>query len=182
MATKRTGRLDPAEALGIALQVSHALVAAAKQQIVHGDLKPSNLALANQDGEKIVKVIGFGLSRSAMPEGGDAGTPVVAGFVGSPHFASPEQIEERDIDIRSDIYSLGVTLYYMLTGRLPFSGSIAKVMAKHLYQSVPLEPLEALAPQVISLVLSMMEKDRNKRPQNPTELQQRIHICLEDLR
>src|SRR5262249_557463 len=118
----------------------------------------------------------------AMPEAGDSGTLVTAGFVGTPHFASPEQIEERDIDIRSDIYSLGVTLYYMLTGRLPFPGSIAKVMAEHLYESVPFEPLEALPPQVVSLVLSMMEKDRDKRPQNPTELQERIDICLEDLR
>src|SRR6202035_5654575 len=121
MATK--GRMEPIEALRICLQVTRALAAAARQQLVHRDLKPANLMLVDEDGEKIVKVIDFGLAKTAKREGEDSGTLTIAGgFVGTPHFASPEQLEERDIDIRSDIYSLGATLYYMLTGRPPYSG------------------------------------------------------------
>src|SRR6202008_1903923 len=120
---EKKGPLEPVEALNICLQVTRALAAAARQHLVHRDLKPANLMLVDEDGERIVKVIDFGLAKSAKTEGDDSGTLTQAGgFVGTPHFASPEQLEERDIDIRSDIYSLGVTLYYMLTGRPPFSG------------------------------------------------------------
>jgi len=181
-AIKRMGHLDPAEALGIAVQVSRALAAAAKQQLIHCDLKPSNLMLVDEDGEKIVKVIDFGFAKSAGRQREDSGsTTCGGGFVGTPHFASPEQVEEQDIDIRSDIYSLGATLYYMLTGRPPFSGSVGQVMSQHLYKPLPLEPLDGFPPQVIALIQSMMEKDRDKRPENPTELRQRIQNCLQEL-
>src|SRR5271165_353422 len=182
-AIKRIGHLDPAEALGIALQVSRALAAAAKKQLIHCDIKPSNLMLVDEDGEKIVKLIDFGLAKSARPEREDSGTLTCQdGFVGTPHFASPEQLEHREIDIRSDIYTLGATLYYMLTGRPPFSGSVAAVMSQHLYKSVPLEPLEGCPSQVITLIQSMMEKDREKRPQTPLELRQDIVNCLEQVK
>src|SRR5271165_4548055 len=106
----RNGLLDPAEALGITLQVSRALAAADKEKLVHRDLKPSNLMLVEEDDEKVVKVIDFGLAKSAQT-GGDSSASLTlgGGFVGTPQFASPEQLEEREIDIRSDIYSLGAT-------------------------------------------------------------------------
>jgi serine/threonine protein kinase len=105
---KRKGLLDPAEALGITLQVSRALAAADKEKLVHRDLKPSNLMLVEEDEEKIVKVIDFGLAKSTQRGGESSSSLTVGGgFVGTPHFASPEQLEEREIDIRSDIYSLG---------------------------------------------------------------------------
>src|SRR5262245_51544911 len=131
---KRLGPLEPVEALNIALQVARALAVAAKQQLVHRDLKPTNLMLVDQEGEQIVKVIDFGLAKVQKDSGEDSGALTVEGFVGTPHFASPEQIEWRDVDIRSDIYSLGVTLYYVLTGHSPFSGSIYQVMSQQLYQ------------------------------------------------
>ena len=65
----------------------------------------------------------------------------MGGFVGTPHFASPEQVEEGDVDVRSDIYSLGATLYFVLTGQSPFSGSIGQIMSQHLYKPLPMEPL-----------------------------------------
>jgi len=178
----KKGPLDPIEALNICLQVTRALAAAARQHLVHRDLKPANLMLVDEDGDRIVKVIDFGLAKSAKTEGEDSGTLTQAGgFVGTPHFASPEQLEERDIDIRSDIYSLGVTLYYMLTGRPPFSGSVPQIMSQHLYKPVPLEPLQNQPQCVVDLVLRMMDKDREKRPQTPSDLRQEIVACLEQL-
>src|SRR4029077_13474573 len=157
---KQSGPLNPLEALEITLQVSRALAAAAKQQLVHRDLKPANLMLVDEEGEKVVKVIDFGLAKSAKREGEDSGTLTIAGgFVGTPHFASPEQLEERDIDIRSDIYSLGATLYYMLTGRPPYSGSVAQIMSQHLYKPTPIEPLADIPSRVTALIEKMMQKD-----------------------
>jgi TPR repeat protein len=122
------------------------------------------------------------LAKSAKTVCDDSGTLTQAGgFVGTPHFASPEQLEERDIDIRSDIYSLGVTLYYMLSGRPPFSGSVPQIMSQHLYKPVPLEPLQNQPQCVTDLVLKMMDKDREKRPQTPGDLRQEIVSCLEQL-
>ena len=177
---KRIGALSPLQALGIVLQVTRALAAAAKQQLVHRDLKPSNLMLVDEEGEKVVKVIDFGLAKSAKKEGEDSGTLTVGGgFVGTPHFASPEQLEERDIDIRSDIYSLGATLYYMMAGRPPYSGSIAQIMSQHLYKPLPLEPLEGSPACVVQLISRMMEKDRANRPQTPADLRQEVVRCIE---
>ena len=177
---KRTGPLSPVEALEITMQVSRALAAAVKQQLVHRDLKPANLMLVDEEGEKVVKVIDFGLAKSAKREGEDSGALTVGGgFVGTPHFASPEQLEERDIDIRSDIYSLGATLYYMISGRPPYSGSVAQIMSQHLYKPLPLEPLQGSPPCVVQLVQRMMEKDRADRPQTPADLRQEIVRCIE---
>ena len=180
---KRKGRLGPVEALGITLQVSRALAAAVKQQLVHRDLKPANLMLVDEEGETIVKVIDFGLAKTSKREGEDSGTLTIGGgFVGTPHFASPEQLEERDIDTRSDIYSLGITLYFMLASRPPFSGSVAQIMSQHLYKAIPLEPLEWLPACVIELIQRMTDKDRETRPQNPVELRQQILACLEQIK
>jgi TPR repeat protein/serine/threonine protein kinase len=166
--------------LEIMLQVSRALAAAVKQQLVHRDLKPANLMLVDEEGEKVVKVIDFGLAKSAKREGEDSGALTVGGgFVGTPHFASPEQLEERDIDIRSDIYSLGATLYYMISGRPPYSGSVAQIMSQHLYKPLPLEPLEGTPSCVVQLVQRMMEKERANRPQTPADLRQEIVRCIE---
>src|SRR4029077_1438081 len=100
---KRQGPLEPAEALNIALQVTRALVVAAKQQLVHRDLKPTNLMLVDQEGEQIVKVIDFGLAKVTRDTGEDSGALTVGGFVGPPHFASPEQIEEGEVGIGAGI-------------------------------------------------------------------------------
>ena len=179
---KRKGLLDPAEALGIVIQVSRALSAADKEKLVHRDLKPSNLMLVHEEEEMVVKVIDFGLAKSTEKGAESSGTLTVGGgFVGTPHFASPEQLEERELDIRSDIYSLGATLYYMLTGRPPYAGSLAQVMSQHLYKPVPLEPLEGFPPCVVELIRRMMEKDPAKRPQRPGDLRREILPCLNRL-
>ena len=179
---KRLGPLEPLEALNIALQVARALAVAAKQQLVHRDLKPTNLMLVDQEGESMVKVIDFGLAKVAKDAVEDSATLTIGGFVGTPHFASPEQIEEGEVDIRSDIYSLGATLYFALTGQSPFAGSVGQVMSQHLYKPLPMERLTALPRSLVSLLQQMMEKDRNNRPQTPQDLQKIILACLEELR
>jgi serine/threonine protein kinase/TPR repeat protein len=178
---KRKGRLDPIEVLNIALQVARALAAAERQHLVHRDLKPSNLMLVDQEGESVVKVIDFGLAKSAKGGAEDTGTLTVEGFVGTPHYASPEQVEETEIDIRSDIYSLGATLYYMIVGKPPFSGSVGQIMSQHLYKPIALEPLTDVPPCVVSLLQRMLEKDRDKRPHTPRDLQNAIIECLGEI-
>jgi serine/threonine protein kinase/tetratricopeptide (TPR) repeat protein len=178
---KRKGHLEPAEALNIALQVARALGGAAKLQLVHRDLKPTNLMLVDQEVEPTVKVIDFGLAKLSVEGGEDSGTLTMAGFVGTPHFASPEQVEEGEVDIRSDIYSLGATLYFMLVGQCPFLGSVGQVMSQHLHKPLPMEPLRGLPSCVVSLLQRMMEKNRNDRPQTPQDLQKAILACLDDI-
>jgi serine/threonine protein kinase/TPR repeat protein len=178
---KRRGRLEPIEALNLGLQVARALGAADRQRLVHRDLKPSNLMLVDQEGESVVKVIDFGLAKSAKGGAEDTGTLTVEGFVGTPHYASPEQVEEAELDVRSDIYSLGATLYYMMAGKPPFSGSVGQIMSQHLYKPIALEPLTDLPPCVISLLQRMLEKDREKRPQTPRDLQNAMTECLGDI-
>jgi serine/threonine protein kinase len=181
---KRKGPLEPLEVLNIALQASSALAAADKRQLVHRDLKPTNVMLVyNAEGEHVVKVIDFGLAKRAKGESGDSCALTKAGgFVGTPQFASPEQMEEGDVDIRSDIYSLGVTLYFMLTGKPPFSGSAGQIMGQHLYKSVPMAPLAQLPKCVVALIERMTSKERIKRPQTPRDLQRDILACLELIR
>ena len=181
---KRKGPLEPLEVLNIALQAASALAAADKQQLVHRDLKPTNVMLAyNAEGELVVKLIDFGLAKHANGESGDSCALTKAGgFVGTPQFASPEQMEEGDVDIRSDIYSLGVTLYFMLTGKPPFSGSAGQIIGQHLYKSIPMEQLANLPKCVVALIEQMTAKERRKRPQTPRDLQRDILACLELIR
>src|SRR6516165_5311926 len=177
---QREGPLSADLVLRIVRQVARALIAADRQKLVHRDIKPSNIMLvvdADED-HLLVKVIDFGLAKSlgAMLE--QSVTLSMGGFVGAPHFASPEQLEEREIDIRSDIYSLGATLYYMLTGRPPYSGSVAQIMSQHLYKPLPTGPLDGFPACVVELIQWMMEKDPAKRPQSPADLRREILPCL----
>ncbi len=181
---KREGPVPPAMALEIASQVSRALGAAQKQGLVHRDIKPSNLMFVHEDGSDsdfTVKVIDFGLAKNASVEGGgeDAATLTGGGFLGTPHFASPEQLEEREIDVRSDIYSLGVTLWYMLAGKTPFTGSLAQVMSQHLHREPPFQNLEGQCPPVVTLLRHMMAKDPADRPQTPATLRKEIEACID---
>ena len=130
---RRQGRLEPIFALDIAAQTACALAAAGRRGLVHRDLKPANLMLTDEgDGTLVVKVIDFGLCKSLAPavipgaakKSGASGD----GFFGTPHYASPEQIRnEPGVDGRSDFYSLGATLWQMLSGRPPFAGSLSLV-------------------------------------------------------
>ncbi|MBV9105083.1 MAG: SUMF1/EgtB/PvdO family nonheme iron enzyme [Verrucomicrobia bacterium] len=179
---KREGPLDCIFGLDIAQQVACALIAAEEQQLVHRDIKPSNLMLVREsDGEILAKVIDFGLVKSAVAESTSAGHLTVRGFVGTPYFASPEQLDRQTEDIRSDIYSLGVTLWYMLTGKPTFTGSMASVIAQHLEKKPAFDSLAILPAQVVAVLRRMLEKDKTRRIQTPWELRLELRSCIESL-
>jgi TPR repeat protein len=138
--------------------------------------------LVKDDDEYVVKVIDFGLAKSIkMDDDEDAATISMGGFVGTATFASPEQLEEKELDSRSDIYSLGVTLWYMLVGHAPFSGSIAQVMSQHLSRPAPVEQIEKVPSELRGLLLRMVEKDPAQRPQTPAALRVELENCLAHL-
>jgi serine/threonine protein kinase len=178
---KSKGPLQPPEALRIAQQVARALQAAERCNLIHRDLKPANLMLVFDEESTVptVKLIDFGLAKRGVVEGNeDESLTVAGGFVGTPLYSSPEQIAGGEIDIRADFYSLGVTLYFMLTGRVPFQGSFAQVMSQHLYKPVPLEPLASIAEPVRRLVQCLLEKNPEDRPTDAADLLRRIETVL----
>ena len=179
---KRDGPLECLFGLDIAQQVACALIAAEEQQLIHRDIKPSNVMLVREsDGEILAKVIDFGLVKSAVAESTALGAFATRAFVGTPYFASPEQLDRQPEDIRSDIYSLGVTLWYMLTGKPTFTGSIGSVIAQHLERTPAFESLAILPGQVVNVLRRMLEKDRTKRIQTPAQLRTELRYCIECL-
>ncbi len=182
------GPLPAVNALQIARQVTRALGAAAKQGVVHRDIKPANLMVVHEDDEEdeegfVVKVIDFGLARSALGGTGEqSGHITMGGFVGTPQYASPEQIEEKDLDVRSDIYSLGITLWYMLAGQPPFTGTVFRISSQHLSKEPPWADIEAAVPEPVRALLGrMLQKDPAQRPQTPAKLRSEIEECLRQL-
>jgi TolB-like protein/Tfp pilus assembly protein PilF len=179
MRVRRTGPLDALTTIDVALQVSSALAAAEKQGLVHRDLKPANLMFvaaapdANdsspgkaEKAETVVKVIDFGVAK-ALVEKPDAMGLTHGGFVGTPAFASPEQFTDARVDVRSDIYSLGATLWYLLAGHRPFEGAtIEQIRASQHSQALPIEQLKAarVPSQLVSLLVSMLAPEPAARP------------------
>jgi serine/threonine protein kinase/Tfp pilus assembly protein PilF len=179
MRVRRIGPFGALATIDIALQVSSALAAAEKQGLVHRDLKPANLMFvdatpeANDSspgkGEKadtVVKVIDFGVAK-ALVEKPDAMGLTHGGFVGTPAFASPEQFTDAPVGVRSDIYSLGATLWYLLTGKRPFQGAtIEQIRASQRSVALPIEQLKtARVPSpLVSLIVSMLAPEPAARP------------------
>jgi serine/threonine protein kinase len=172
----RRGPLTPATALRVVLQVAQALEAAHARQLIHRDIKPGNImAVINRAGSLDVKLIDFGLAKGAGSETLDAARITrTQDFVGSPAFASPEQCETKKLDIRSDIYSLGVTLWYLLSGKRPFSGSVGEVMIAQVIKPPPFDQLAHLPEPVLELLRRMLAKSPNDRFQTPEELQDAV--------
>src|SRR6202521_19985 len=116
------------------------------------------------------KIIDLGLAKAVNEPGFQTAISMAGTFVGTPEFASPEQFAGVQVDIRSDLYSLGVTLWDMLTGKTPFQGSPAEVMYQHQHASLPLDRLKRVSQPVVVLLELLLEKDPGRRFQNPTEL------------
>jgi serine/threonine protein kinase/TPR repeat protein len=180
---KRRGPLPELVALQLCLQVTRALTAAEQYGLVHRDLKPSNLMLVREDDELCAKVIDFGLAQCQLSEDEDGRSfsTTTTGFMGTPLYASPEQLEEKAIDQRSDIYSLGATLWFMLAGVPPFSGPVARVVSQHLTVEPPYEHLAGCSPETIALLRKMLAKNREERFQKAAEVRQEIERTSEVL-
>src|SRR5258705_2782095 len=180
---RRDGPMPLALALEVIEQAARALAVAEVCGVVHRDIKPSNLMLESDPSETLaVKVIDYGVAQvmEAQTEAGADQTQ--AGFVGTPAFASPEQFAgagQSPIDTRSDIYSLGVTLWYLLTGRTPFVGRTMEEIRSKQTRELPLEQLRSLhlPGQVIALLKSMLAPDPKDRPQAARELLSAVHSC-----
>ncbi|HEY5894877.1 MAG TPA: serine/threonine-protein kinase [Chthoniobacterales bacterium] len=172
---RRKGRLAPQAALSIASQIARALGAADKQHLIHRDIKPSNIMIkTEEDGGLLVKVIDFGLAKFRDAQLDLTQEP----FVGTPRFASPEQFAGKPVDIRSDIYAVGLTLWHMLTGNPPVSvsRSASKPAAPPTLQ-LPFDQLASVPRPIQRLVRKMLDLDPNGRPQSPAQLLIEIKEC-----
>lgn len=155
------GRLSPEETMRIADQVAAALGAAHDVGIIHRDIKPSNILI---DDHGRVKVTDFGIAVAA----GQGDLTDEGHLVGTARYMSPEQVRGDDLDGRSDLYSLGIVIYEMLTGEVPFDheGSPLAVLAMHVGEPVP--PMEGVPLAAESLVQMCLEKRREQRPGTAT--------------
>jgi serine/threonine protein kinase/Tfp pilus assembly protein PilF len=167
---RKIGRLSPAQVLPIARQVCEGLSEAHREGIVHRDLKPQNI-MVNEEGD--ARIMDFGIARSVERKG-ITGAGVM---IGTPEYMSPEQVEGKDVDQRSDIYSLGVILYEMVTGQVPFEGdTIFAVGVKHKSEE-PQNPKE-INPQIPEdlsrVILRCLEKNRENRYQSAGELRSEL--------
>jgi serine/threonine-protein kinase len=203
---RRAGPLDARTTIGIGEQVTSALAAAEKHGVVHRDLKPANLMLVDADdaeatgsdlaqskrsriralrksGIPVVKIIDFGLAK-ALHSATDPKSLTHDRFVGTPAFASPEQIGHSAIDVRSDIYSLGETLWFALTGKAPFVGrTLSEIHRAQKSNVLPSEQLKAahVPHRLKSLIESMLAFEPASRP-GTCELAARLQRCSPDVR
>jgi serine/threonine protein kinase/Tfp pilus assembly protein PilF len=182
---RRDGPMPLAVALDVIEQAARALAAAEGCGVVHRDLKPSNVMLeSDSSGTLRVKLIDYGVAKVMGPQSQSGAEQTHAGFIGTPAFASPEQFAgagQLPVDTRSDIYSLGVTLWYLLTGRTPFVGRTMEEIRARQTSDLPLEQLKGLhiPSQVIALVKSMLATDPNHRPQSARDLLLAVHSCCD---
>jgi serine/threonine protein kinase/tetratricopeptide (TPR) repeat protein len=165
------GPLDMKLALEITAQIASALAAAHQAGLVHRDIKPANIILARDShGQLTAKVIDFGLVKFATGDIEESSASEPGIFLGTPRYASPEQISCGPVDIRSDLYSVGVTLWQMLTKSAPFIGTPSEVAAQHLQAPLPISKLKYFPQPVVALLTHLLEKDPKDRPQTPEDL------------
>jgi serine/threonine protein kinase/tetratricopeptide (TPR) repeat protein len=168
---KRSGRVEVKLALEIATQVAAGLAAVHKQKLVHRDIKPSNIMVSLEEGGAVTaKIIDLGLAKAVNEAASHTAISMPGGFAGTPEFASPEQFAGVQVDIRSDLYSLGATLWKMLTAQTPFRGTSAELMHQHLHARLAIEQLEGIPQPVVVLLDALLEKDPARRFQTPAEL------------
>jgi predicted ATPase len=168
---RRSGRIEVKLALEITTQVAAGLAAVHKQQLVHRDIKPSNIMVSLEEGGAVTaKIIDLGLAKAVDESGSHTAISIPGSFAGTPEFASPEQFAGIQVDIRSDLYSLGVTLWKMVAGEVPIRGEPAEVMYQHQHRPLPFEQLKGVPQPIIILLEALLEKDPARRFQNPSEL------------
>jgi serine/threonine protein kinase len=168
-ALREAGPLDLKTALDITSQIAAGLSAIHKQELVHRDIKPSNIMVHLESAKlESVKIIDLGLAKP-VHEAGEA-VSVQGAFAGTPQYASPEQFSGLGADIRSDLYSLGITLWEMISGDVPFKGSSSGLFYQHQHARLPLAKLTLLPQPAVALLEILLEKDPAKRFQTPDDL------------
>ena len=164
---RKMGQVSAGRAVSIARQVCEGLAEAHHLGVVHRDLKPQNI-MVDEDGN--ARIMDFGIARSLKGKG----ITGVGVMIGTPEYMSPEQIEGKEVDQRSDIYSLGIILYEMVTGRVPFEGDTPFTIGVKHKSEIPRDPREVNAqiPQDLGrLILKCLEKERGKRYRSAVDLQ-----------
>ena len=167
---QKMGQLSAGQAVTIAKQICDGLIEAHKLGVIHRDLKPQNIMI-DKRGE--ARIMDFGIARS-LEGRGITGAGVM---IGTPDYMSPEQVEGKETDQRSDIYSLGVILYEMVTGRVPFEGDTAlSIAVKHKTETpkAPIELNSQIPDALNSLILRCLEKDKQNRYQSAGELRSEL--------
>jgi serine/threonine-protein kinase len=171
------------DALAIAIAIASGLEAVHAAGILHRDVKPENVFLARADGRRVVKLLDFGLSRGLHWQTGKITRAGRA--VGTPGYMSPEQARgRRDLDPRTDLYSVGVVLYEMLAGRRPFEGlSPTDVMVRACTEpAVPLNELRPdLPPALASLVMRAFRLEREERFDSAREMRAALEACAHEV-
>jgi serine/threonine protein kinase/Tfp pilus assembly protein PilF/TolA-binding protein len=167
---RRFGQLPIGKSISIANQICEGLAEAHRQGVVHRDLKSNNIMI---DNEGNVRIMDFGIARSLEAKGiTGAGM-----MIGTPEYMSPEQVEGKDVDQRSDIYSLGVILYEMVTGRVPFEGDTPFTIGMKHKGEMPQNPKELntqISDDLNNVILRCLEKDKEKRCQSVGEVRSEL--------
>lgn len=180
---RKSGALELPRVANIVRQVCYALAEAHDLGIVHRDLKPSNIYLSRKrDGSEEVKVLDFGIAKVLGEQQGMTRLTQTGMIIGTPQYMSPEQVEGLPLDHRSDVYSLGIIMYELLTGETPFQADTPfKLLMKHVKEKpVPprkFRPNIAIPEAVEKIVLKALEKDPAKRFQSISELQQSLEAA-----
>ena len=174
---RRSGIISVGKAISIANQVCEGLLEAHRLGVVHRDLKPQNIMI-DKDGN--ARIMDFGIARSLRAKG-ITGSGVM---IGTPEYMSPEQVDGKEADHRADIYSLGVILYEMVTGRVPFEGDTPFSIGVKQKSEIPRSPREInehIPDDLNNIILKCMEKDKEKRFQSVSELQSELMSLEKDI-
>jgi eukaryotic-like serine/threonine-protein kinase len=164
---ERRGQLPTEEAVGYVLQACEGLAEAHASGVVHRDLKPSNLFLAKKsNGTSVIKILDFGISK-ILPRGGEAGITTTGALMGSPLYMAPEQMRStKEVDARADVWSLGLILYELLSGRCPFEGDSIPEVCLSVMGADPV-PITRFRPDVAgdlqAILVKCLAKDRKDR-------------------
>jgi serine/threonine protein kinase len=178
----KKGPLPLRQTIEIAQQISGALKCAHTAGFIHRDLKPSNIMLTAPDGPMFAKLIDFGLVQASVPGAtrsfSDDQSADGARFLGTPLFASPEQLREEPMDVRTDLFSLGMTLWFLMAGRAPESGSSAEIAASRLNRESYAARLPAnLPPPFLDVLAQLLEKDRKNRFATAANVFKALNAC-----
>jgi len=171
---KKRERLTPQEIAPILHAMLEGLASAHEAHIIHRDLKPDNIYLVNAKNQPdFVKILDFGVSKFTAAEQGDLGKTSTGMIMGTPYYMSPEQVRAETLDARSDLYSVGVMLYFAVTGRLPFKATKFTELAIKI-TTMPADPPESIVqldPQFAAIIHKAMQRDKQHRFQTAREFQ-----------